>query len=152
MRSSLVAWCRCLEIDSNCNTKTCWKILAPFKDISAELKKKYDNAVPVWFKDNMLIERIGDQSRAISSRDKRLVYLVDPSSDYCVRNGTSGTPEMLGKTCRSNDSKNRRCKLFIALCSSCGLKPETVEEFEEVKCFCKLDKICLKNHFITTCT
>lgn len=142
VRSSLVAWCRCHGLASNCNIKTCWKILAPFKDIGAELKKKYDNAVPVWFKDNMLIERIDDQSRTISSGDKRLVYLVDPSSDYCVRNGTSGTPEMLGKTCRSDDSKNRRCKLFIALCSSCGLKPKTVEH---------MSSMC-KKHFITTCT
>ena len=112
-------------------------ILPPFKDIGAELKQKYDNAVPVWFKDNKLI----DKFKAISSGDKRLVYLVEPPSDICVRNETSGR-EILGKTCRSDDSKDWNCKVFIALCSSCGLKPETVEH---------TSSMC-KKHFITTCT
>ena len=40
--------------------KTCWKILPPFQDIGKVLKKKYSDAVPVWFVSNRLMEKIDD--------------------------------------------------------------------------------------------
>ncbi|WP_459806262.1 hypothetical protein, partial [Herbidospora sp. RD11066] len=58
--------------------------LASFEKITAELKKNYKRAVQVWFRDNKLHERIGDQFKPISSEDRRLVYL-DPTPVLCVR-------------------------------------------------------------------
>lgn len=111
-------------------------MFSPFNKIGSELKQKYHNAVRVWFLDGKLCERIGDQFKVISSEDNRLVYL-DPSPDYCVRNGTLGTPGMLGKSCRSNDVTNSDCESFIALCRSCKLRAKRVRYFKQNNWNCK---------------
>ena len=58
--------------------KTCWKILPPFQDIGKVLKKKYSDAVPVWFVGNRLMEKIDDNMRAIKKEDTGLFILIPP--------------------------------------------------------------------------
>jgi len=155
--TSLVDWCKCLGFNT-CGLRKCFKILASFEEIGAELKQKYHNAVRVWFVDNKLYQRIGNQFKAISSEDTALVYL-DSSPDFCVRNDTMGFRGMLGMTCTSDDATNDNCKSFINLCRSCKLRPETVEHYKQVKCECKFvwccevkcTKTCPAKYFVTTC-
>ena len=151
--------CKChLPFFSHCSTKTCWMQLAPFEDVGAKLKQKYHNAIRVWFVDNKLQERIGDQFKAISSEDNRLVYL-DPSPDYCVRNDTLGYRGMLAMSCKSFDVHATKCKAFIDKCNACNLGYQTIEHgFEQFKCKCKFHWCCFvkcekckKMSYITTC-
>lgn len=135
--------------------KTCWKILPPFQDIGKVLKKKYSDAVPVWFVGNRLMEKIDDNMRAIKKEDTRLVYL-DPSSKVCPQNDTLTPPnsEMFRKkSCTSKNSAKTNCQFFMALCSYFGLRQETVKERKRYKStgICRHKKTCKKTYFTTTC-
>ena len=135
--SSLVDWCKsCRDVITRSKlwapdkSKTCWKILPPFQDIGTMLKKKYHNAVPVLFVGNRLMEKVGDNMRAIQNNDTKLVYL-DPSSNGCLRDDTMTSPnnEMFKtKSCKSVSRYKPNCHFFSALCSYFGMRQETVTE------------------------
>jgi len=155
--TSLVYWCECFGYYAACYLKKCWKILAPFEKIGAKLKQKYHDAVRVWFVDNKLYERIGDQFRVISNNDTRLVYLDPFFPDFCVRNDTMGFRGMQGMTFTSDDVNN--WVYFIKLCILCKLRPETVEYYKHFECkskfhYCyhlKCPKTCREKYSVTTC-
>ena len=126
--SSLVDWCKsCHDIITRSKSKTCWKILPPFQDIGTVLKKKYHNAVPVLFVGNRLMEKVGDNMRAIKNNDTKLVYL-DTSSKGCLRDDAMTSPnnEMFKrKSCKSVSRHKTNCHFFLALCSYFGMRQET---------------------------
>ena len=134
--------------------KTCWKQLAPFNMVGSELKQKYRSAVKVSFLNNEL-HRDTNRDRLVTKKEKKLVYL-DSSPDYCVRNATTGSPGMLGRTCQSkNSSTAEECR---SLCNSCNLRHRTVEHNKQVKCKCKFVwcctvkcKVCIVKYSLTTC-
>lgn len=139
----------------SCSLKTCWKKLGPFENVGSMLKQMYDNAAKVSFKDNKLLERINRQLRAVSDKEKKLVYL-DSSPNYCLRNTTVGSPGMLGRTCRDDEVSTSKCR---SLCSDCGLRHKTVENFKQIKCRCKFVwccsvrcDTCAEKYSVTTCT
>ena len=94
----------------------------------------------MWFVDNKLQERVDNRFQAVSSKDRRLVYL-DSSPDSCVRNDTLGYPGMLGRSCR-NDVTKDECKFFIDFCNSCNLRVEKVERYKPFDCRCKFVWCC----------
>ena len=155
VRGNLRRECKCHGVTGSCSLKTCWKELGAFENVGSELKKIYHNAAPVKFVDNKLQERIDRQLRAVSVREKRLVYL-DSSPDYCVQNHTVGSPGMLGRTCRGDEASAEKCK---SLCDSCRLQHHTVEQYKQIKCRCKFVwccsvkcDICTTKYSVTTCT
>lgn len=155
VRGNLRRECKCHGVTGSCSLKTCWKELGAFENVGSELKKIYHNAALVKFVDNKLQERINRQLRAVSVREKRLVYL-DSSPDYCVQNHTVGSPGMLGRTCRGDEASAEKCK---SLCDSCRLRHHTVEQYKQIKCRCKFVwccsvkcDICTTKYSVTTCT
>lgn len=145
--------CKCHGITGSCHLKTCWKSLAPFSVVGAELKRKYYQAVRVALVDNVLQEQTS--KKVAARRDKKLVYL-DSSPNYCVRNSTAGSPGLLGRTCSSDDVSISKCR---SLCNSCNLRPRTVEHYKQVDCRCKFVwccsikcQKCTKRYSLTTCT
>ena len=80
------------------------------------LKKKYHNAVPVLLVGNRLMEKVGDNMRAIQNNDTKLVYL-DPSSNGCLRDDTMTSPnnEMFKtKSCKSVSRDKPNCHFFFS--------------------------------------
>lgn len=135
--------------------KTCWKELGAFENVGSRLKEIYRNAARVSFVNNKLQERVNRQLRAVSVKEKKLVYL-DSSPDYCVRNYTVGSPGMLGRKCRGDEVSTDECK---SLCDECGLKHQTVENYKQIKCRCKFVwccsvkcDTCTTKYSVTTCT
>lgn len=145
--------CKCHGVTGSCNLKTCWKSLAPFSVVGAELKKKYSQAVRVTLVDDEL--RGKEDNKPVARRDKKLVFL-DSSPNYCLRNKTAGSLGLLGRTCRSDDVSTSEC---VSLCESCNLGHRTVEQSKGVKCKCKFVwccsvecETCTKTYSLTTCT
>ncbi|KAJ7325619.1 Ligand for members of the frizzled of seven transmembrane receptor [Desmophyllum pertusum] len=154
VRTSLNRECKCHGVTGSCNLKTCWKRLAPFSVVGTALKQIYLKATRVSFQNNMLQERVKKQTRAVTGREKKLVYL-DSSPDYCVRNVSMGSPGLLGRTCRSDEVSTSKCR---SLCNSCKMRHHTVEHDKQVKCKCKFVwccsvkcEICTKSYSVTTC-
>ena len=136
----------------SCNFKTCWKSLAPFSVVGAELKRRYRQAVKVTLVDNVLQD---EDNKPVTRKDRKLVFL-DTSPDYCVRNRTAGSLGLLGRACRSDDVTVSKCR---SLCNSCSLRHKTVEHTKDVKCRCKFVwccsvecETCIKEYSVTTCT
>lgn len=155
VRASLNRECKCHGVSGSCNLKTCWKRLAPFSVVGSKLKEIYFKAARVSFQNNMLQERVKKQPRAVSGKEKKLVYL-DSSPDYCVRNDSVGSPGMMGRTCRNDEVSTSKCR---SLCNSCKMRHQTVEHFKQVKCKCKFVwccrvkcEICPEKFSVTTCT
>lgn len=153
VRLSLKRECKCHGVTGSCHLKTCWRSLAPFGVIGAELKRKYDQAVKVALVDKALQETAS--KKPVARRHKKLVYL-DTSPNYCVRNLSVGSPGMLGRTCNSDDVNITKCR---SLCSSCNLRPETEDLYKQVDCRCKFVWCCsikcakcTKKYTLTTCT
>lgn len=153
VRLSLKRECKCHGVTGSCHLKTCWRSLAPFGVIGAELKRKYDQAVKVALVDKALQETASN--KPVARRHKKLVYL-DTSPNYCVRNLSVGSPGMLGRTCNSDDVNITKCR---SLCSSCNLRPETEDLYKQVDCRCKFVWCCsikcakcTKKYTLTTCT
>lgn len=152
VRLSLKRECKCHGVTGSCNLKTCWRSLAPFSVVGAELKKKYHQAVRVTLVDGVLR---GQDNKPVTRKDKKLVFL-DSSPDYCVRNKTAGSLGLLGRTCRNDDVSKSKCR---SLCNSCNLGHKTAEHTKEVKCRCKFVwccsvkcKTCTEEYSLTTCT
>ena len=132
--------------------------MAPFDAVASKLKEKYYEAVQVWFVDNKLQERVGDQFQPISKyKGNRLVFLHS-SPHPCERNDTLGYPGMLGQSCRSDVSKDK-CEIFSLLCKQgCNLRVDRVERYKQVDCRCrfffccrvKCEK-CAEKYFEITC-
>lgn len=155
VRANLKRECKCHGVTGSCNLKTCWKRLAPFSLVGSKLKEIYFKAARVSFENNILHERVKKQPRAVSSKERKLVYL-DTSPDYCVRNDSVGSPGMAGRTCRDDEVPTAKCK---SLCNSCKMTHKTVENLKQVKCKCKFVwccsvkcSICSKKFSVTTCT
>lgn len=153
VRSNLKRECKCHGVTGSCNLKTCWRSLAPFGKVGAELKRKYRQAVKVTLVDNALRDQ--KSKTPVERRDKKLVYL-DSSPDFCVRNLTVGTPGMLGRTCSSDDISESKCQ---SLCNSCKLNPQTEPLEKQVDCRCKFVwccsikcEKCRQEYSLTTCT
>ena len=117
--------------------KTCWRQIQPLDVIGSKLKLKYRNALRVVFVDNALQERIKDKL-ASTKMDKKLVFL-EPSPDYCKRDVLKGSPGMLGRTCSSDDVTTNKCR---SLCQACRLRPQTVENYKQIKCRCQFVWCC----------
>ena len=144
---------------------TCWRELAPFERIGAQLKKYYDRALEARVVDNKIQVRWGDHFTSIAdARIQRfnwpaLLYL-DRSTGYCVGDNATGTKElMLRRTCRSDDADTTNCEFFKYRCFSCDLRYKTEEHYEQVKCECKFVwccrfqcNTCMRKYFITKCT
>lgn len=144
--------CKCHGVTGSCNFKTCWKSLAPFSVVGAELKRRYRQAAKVTLVDDVLQD---EDNKPVSRKDRKLVFL-DPSPDYCVRNSTAGSLGLLGRACRSDDVTTSKCR---SLCNSCSLGHKTVELKKDVKCRCKFVwccsvecETCTKEYSVTTCT
>ena len=155
VRANLRRQCKCHGLSGNCEFSTCWKQLAPFKVVGSELKQRYFNAVQVSFKEGRLQEKAKSGYKAVSPRDKKLVYL-QASPDYCVRNLTAGSFGMRGRKCSSNDLSGNECS---ALCNACKLKHKTSISYTQVKCRCKFVwccsvkcDTCARTSLVTTCT
>ena len=143
----------------------CWRELAPFERIGAQLKEYYERALEARVIDNKLQVRWGDHFTNISDpwiqrfNWPTLLYL-DPSTGYCIGDNTTGTKElMLGRTCRSDDIDAANCHSFKFRCFSCDLRYKTEEHYEQVKCECKFVwcchfqcNTCMRKYFLTKCT
>ena len=154
VRTNLKRECKCHGVTGSCTLKTCWKELGPFENVGSLLKQIYHNAARVSFVNNKLQERINRHLRAVSDKERKLVYL-DSSPDYCVRNSTVGSPGMLGRICRGDEVSTNQCK---SLCNSCGLRHQTVDKYKQIKCMCKFVwccsvkcDTCTNKYSVTTC-
>jgi len=158
LRSSAEMDCICYGVNRSCDFRHCWKALANFEVVASKLKKKYYEAVQVWFIDNKLQERVGNRFQPVTNyKRSRLVYL-NPSPDPCERNDTLGYPGMLGRSCRSDVAKDK-CELFSLLCKQgCNLRVEKVQRYKKVPCNCRFIfccrvecKECDEKYFEITC-
>lgn len=154
LRSNTKRECKCHGVTGSCTLKTCWKELGAFDEVGSMLKENYNDAAKVSYMDKELKENINRQLRAISNKDKRLVYL-EASPNYCLRNDTVGSPGMLGRTCRSDEASTSKCR---GLCETCRLKHKTVEQSKQIKCKCKFIwccsvqcETCTSQYSLTTC-
>ena len=154
LRSNTKRECKCHGVTGSCTLKTCWKELGAFDEVGSMLKENYNDAAKVSYMDDQLKENINRQLRAISNKDKRLVYL-EASPNYCLRNDTVGSPGMLGRTCRSDEASTSKCR---GLCETCRLKHKTVEQSKQIKCKCKFIwccsvqcETCTSQYSLTTC-
>lgn len=151
---SLKRECKCHGVTGSCNLKTCWRQLQPLDVIGSKLKLKYRNALRVIFMDDKLQEQVRGKFGP-TKMDKKLVFL-ESSPDFCKRNDLRGAPGMLGRTCSSDDVTTNKCG---SLCHACGLKPETVEHYKQIKCRCQFVwccsvecDLCTRKYSETTCT
>ena len=129
--------CTCHGINTACSVRTCWKKLAPFEVVASKLKEKYHEALRV----RLVHKKLRDPfDRAVSLSDQTLVYL-DNSPSLCEQNDTLGYPGMLGRSCRSDVSKDK-CEFFVQLCHGCNLRVEKVERYKRVNCSCKFTYCC----------
>lgn len=142
LRNSSQLDCICYGLNRSCQFKHCWKELAPFDVVASKLKEKYLRATQVWFVDNKLQERVGDQFQPINKyKGNTLVYL-HPSPHPCERNDTLGYRGMLGRSCRSDVAKDK-CVMFVRLCEQgCNLRVDKVERYKHIKCNCKFHFCC----------
>lgn len=155
VRSSVQKECKCHGVTGSCSMKTCWRRLVNFNAIGSKLKEIYFRATQVSFENNKLQERIHKKTRAVSKRERKLVYL-DSSPDYCLRNDSVGAPGMLGRTCRSDEVSTNKCK---SLCNSCKMWHQTQEHYKLVKCKCQFVwcctvkcEMCSERYSVTTCS
>ncbi|KAL3217828.1 hypothetical protein MRX96_000695 [Rhipicephalus microplus] len=79
--------CKCHGVSGSCSLVTCWKQLAPFREVGDHLKDKYDSAT------------------------EDLVYLHE-SPDYCVYNETLGSLGTTGRRCNKTSSSTDGCGLM----------------------------------------
>ena len=103
--------CKCHGVSGSCTVKTCWRQLAPFNDIGAILKTKYEKALKVITTTNkatgksQLIKRKKSTSHAQNNQSPKSGHLVyiDNSPSYCSNGrysaGTVGRYCIKGQNC-----------------------------------------------------
>lgn len=135
--------CKCHGQSSSCSVRTCMKKLGSFEKIGDVLKKKYQKALHVQYKNGSLYN---DKNEIVTKRKMKLVY-HDRSPDYCKANKLLNYPGVKGRVCEGEDGDLTKCR---ELCKSCGLKSKEVINTQIVKCNCKFVWCCLVS--CETCT
>nr|XP_018668824.1 uncharacterized protein LOC100175210 isoform X1 [Ciona intestinalis] len=67
VKSNLIEKCKCHGVSGSCTTKTCWRKVVPFYEISRKIKRAYDKAVKVGS-----INNLNGRTRLIRLRRSRL--------------------------------------------------------------------------------
>lgn len=86
VRATMQKRCRCHGVSGSCTMQTCWMQTAPFKEITSELRVKYEKAHKI---QGPMFNVINQLNVVIGSPAEDLVYLVD-SPDYCKKNAITG--------------------------------------------------------------
>nr|QDW65348.1 Wnt9 [Himerometra robustipinna] len=127
--------CKCHGISATCSTKTCWKQLAPFQNISRLLQHKYNTAQKVKMENGArandgpgLLVRGTSAPRKPHSTE--MVYR-DQSPDFCKP--TPHSPGTGGRRCRKDENCDSLC---------CGRGYDTKTEEVETMCRCKFIWCC----------
>lgn len=133
--------CKCHGVSGSCNLKTCWKQLAPVREVSDVLLNKYDSAVQVRVNKRGNLQVVERHSSLDPSRRKRapkmdLVYL-DESPDFCSPNDHTGTLGTKGRLCSKNSTGQDSCELMC-----CGRGHNTFTQVLVEKCKCKFEWCC----------
>lgn len=121
--------CKCHGLSGSCTLKTCWKKMAPFREVGIRLKEKFDGAIRVIISnDGRNIIPDGITIKPPSKHD--LVY-SDPSPDFCKKSRPEGSLGTKGRECEANSMAVGGCDL---LCCGRGYSKTTVELRENCKC------------------
>ncbi|CAG0880916.1 unnamed protein product [Cyprideis torosa] len=126
--------CKCHGVSGSCSLITCWRQLAPFREVGDFLKQKYDGSTRV------KINRRGRlqvrKRRHVVPTAEDLIYL-QPSPDYCNRNESLRLPGTPGRPCNRTSEGMDGCDL---LCCSRGYNTERIIVHE--RCDCKFHWCC----------
>lgn len=114
---NLLTECKCHGISGSCTMKTCWKTLPPFRQIGANLLKKYYRARPVIASTSAIGPRGADISPT-SKKSKKLrlvlkkgktpmkkaprksdLVFLQMSPNYCEKDLTAGSLGTVGRSC-----------------------------------------------------
>nr|ACC38468.1 Wnt8 [Peronella japonica] len=107
VKQTIERTCKCHGVSGSCTMQTCWKQLATFRSIGAQIKRKYFKAVRVDFISGRLIDsnRAEDRGPRGSSRDqvtaasRRDLVFLNQSPDYCRANLSIGVAGTAGREC-----------------------------------------------------
>ncbi|XP_067002375.1 protein Wnt-5a [Anabrus simplex] len=142
--------CKCHGVSGSCTLMSCWKQLAPFREIGDFLKDKYDGATEVRL--NKLGRLETRDPRFNSPTPNDLVYM-DESPSYCNRNSSVGSLGTQGRQCNRTSQGLDGCNL---LC--CGRGYNTQKAVVRERCDCKFHwccfvecKVCTKTVDMHTC-
>lgn len=120
--------CKCHGVSGSCSLVTCWKQLAPFREVGDHLKDKYDSATEV--KVNRRGKLQVRQRRFNVPTAEDLVYMHE-SPDYCVSNDTLGSLGTAGRRCNKTSSATDGCGL---MCCGRGYNSHKLKLRERCKC------------------
>ncbi|XP_024866600.1 protein Wnt-16 [Kryptolebias marmoratus] len=125
--------CRCHGVSGSCAVKTCWKTMAPFRQVGAYLKERYEQSVQVSDRSRRKVRR-KDQRRTV---DKHQLIYLNKSPNYCVADRRRGVAGTRGRRCNRTSVGPDGCNL---LC--CGRGYNTHVERHVQRCECKFVWCC----------
>lgn len=120
--------CKCHGVSGSCSLVTCWKQLAPFREVGDHLKEKYDSATEVKLNRRGKLQVRHRKFNVPTLED--LVYLHE-SPDYCVYNETLGSLGTTGRRCNKTSSSTDGCGL---MCCGRGYNSHKLKLRERCKC------------------
>ncbi|KAH8021709.1 hypothetical protein HPB51_016373 [Rhipicephalus microplus] len=120
--------CKCHGVSGSCSLVTCWKQLAPFREVGDHLKDKYDSATEVKLNRRGKLQVRHRKFNVPTLED--LVYLHE-SPDYCVYNETLGSLGTTGRRCNKTSSSTDGCGL---MCCGRGYNSHKLKLRERCKC------------------
>ncbi|OQV22138.1 Protein Wnt-4 [Hypsibius exemplaris] len=122
--------CRCHGVSGSCETKSCWRKMAPFRDTGNELKAKHDNAVWIARKYAKKLKRRGRMVKHRPITNNELVFL-EKSPDYCRHNPAKGIAGTAGRLCNATSTGPEGCG---TLCCKRGYITQVIWRREQCRC------------------
>ncbi|KAG7257838.1 hypothetical protein CRUP_030948 [Coryphaenoides rupestris] len=128
--------CKCHGLSGSCTLRTCWKKMAPFREVGDRLLERFNGASKVMGgNDGKTLIPVGADIKPPDRQD--LIYSAE-SPDFCVANRKTGSLGTRGRTCNSTAPDVSGCDL---LCCERGFRRDTLE-FEE-NCLCRFHWCCV---------
>lgn len=129
--------CKCHGVSGSCELRTCWRAMAPFREIGGIIKEKFDGATEVksvMTKNHPRLLPTNPQFKPHTKFD--LVYLV-ASPDFCEPDPKTGSFGTKGRVCNKTSKAIDGCELMC-----CGRGYETRRRKVVDRCFCKFHWCC----------
>lgn len=129
--------CKCHGVSGSCELRTCWRAMAPFREVGAIIKEKFDGATEVksvMTKNHPRLVPTNPQFKPHTKYD--LVYLV-ASPDFCEPDPKTGSFGTKGRVCNKTSKAIDGCELMC-----CGRGYETRKRKVVDRCFCKFHWCC----------
>ncbi|XP_068140272.1 protein Wnt-6 [Drosophila tropicalis] len=146
IRDAMRLECKCHGLSGSCTVKTCWLKIPPFREVSARLLERYDNARKVTLRNdgNSFMPEIPHTKPA---NKYQLVY-ADDSPDFCSPNAKTGALGTQDRECTDTSCEQ--------LCCGRGYKHRVVAEWTNCNCVfkwcCEVTcEKCLEHREVNTC-